>query len=58
MFFLLNEANYFTLLLNILISTSLHVSCNYVPIIKRTFCIYATLVFFNLYLWSFVRQTT
>ena len=30
---------------------SLHVSGNYVPIIKRTVCIYATLVFFTLYGW-------
>ena len=37
-----------TLLLSIFISTSLHVSGNYVPIIKRTYCIYATLVFFTL----------
>ena len=36
-----------TLLLSIFISTSLHVSGNYlyVPIIRRTYCIYATLVF-------------
>jgi len=40
-----------TLLLTILISTSLHVSGNYVPIIRRTYCIYATLVFFVLYGW-------
>ena len=32
-----------TLLLSIFISTSLHVSGNYVPIIRRTYCIYATL---------------
>jgi len=37
-----------TLLLSIIISTSLHVSGNYVPIIRRTYCIYATLVFFTL----------
>jgi len=36
-----------TLLLSIFISTSLHVSGNYVPIIRRN-CIYATLVFFTL----------
>ena len=30
---------------------SLHVSGNYVPIIRRTYCIYATLVFFTLYVW-------
>ena len=35
-------------LLNIFISTSLHVSDSYVPIIRRTYCIYATLVFFTL----------
>jgi len=40
-----------TLLLSIFISTSLHVSDNYVPIIRRTYCIYATLVFFTLYGW-------
>jgi len=34
-----------TLLLSIFISSSLHVSGNCVPIIKRTYCIYATLVF-------------
>jgi len=37
-----------TLLLNIFISTSLHVSGKYVPIIRRTYCIYAQLVFFPL----------
>jgi len=40
-----------TLLLSIFISTSLHVSGNYVPIIRKTYCIYATLVFFSLYGW-------
>jgi len=40
-----------TLLLSIFISTSLHVSGNYVPIISRTYWIYATLVFFTLYGW-------
>ena len=39
------------LLLSIFISTSVHVSGNYMPIIRRTFCIYATLVFFVLYGW-------
>ena len=34
-----------TLLPSIFISTSLHVSGNYVPLITRTYCIYATLVF-------------
>ena len=38
-----------TLLRSIFISTYLHVSGNYVPIIRRTYCIYATLVFFTLY---------
>jgi len=40
-----------TLLLSIFISTSLHVSGNYVPIIRRTYCIYVKLVFFALYGW-------
>ena len=40
-----------TILLCIFISTSVHVSGNYVPIIRRTCCIYATLVFFTLYGW-------
>ena len=40
-----------TLLLGIFISTSLHVSGNCVPIIRRTYCIYAILVFFTLYGW-------
>jgi len=40
-----------TLLLSLFISTSLHVSGNYVPIIGRTYCIYATLVFFTVYGW-------
>jgi len=43
-----------TLLLSIFISTSLNVSGNYVPIIRRTYCIYATLVFFTLYGWLYV----
>ena len=34
-----------TLLLSIFISTSVHVSGNYLPIIRRTYCIYATLLF-------------
>ena len=42
-----------TLLLSIFISTYLHVSGNYVPIIRRTYCIYATLVFFTLHGWLF-----
>ena len=40
-----------TLLRSIFISTFLHVSGNYVPIIRRTYCIYATLVFCTLYGW-------
>jgi len=36
-----------TLLISIFISTSLHVLGNYVPIIRRPYCIYATLVFFK-----------
>jgi len=42
-----------TLLLSIFISTSLHVSGNYAPIIRRTYCICATLVFFTLYRWLY-----
>ena len=34
---------------SIFISTSLQVSGNYVPIFRRTYCIYATLVFFALF---------
>jgi len=40
-----------TLLSNIFISVSLHVSGNCVLIIRRTYCIHATLVFFVLYGW-------
>jgi hypothetical protein len=40
-----------TLLLSIFISTSVRVSSNYVPIIRRTYCIYVTLVCFTLYGW-------
>jgi hypothetical protein len=40
-----------TLLLGTFISTSLRVSGNYVPIIRRTYCICATLVFSTLYVW-------
>jgi len=40
-----------TLLLSIFISTSVHVLDNYVPIIRRTYCIYATLAFVTLYGW-------
>jgi len=46
-----------TLLLSIFISTSLHVSGNYVLIIRRTYCIYATLVFFTLNGWLSGLQT-
>jgi len=46
-----------TLLLSIFISTSLHVLGNYVPIITRTYCIYATLIFFTLYGWLSGRPT-
>jgi len=46
-----------TLLLNIFISTNLHVSGNYVPIVRRTYCICATLVFFTLYGWLSGLQT-
>jgi len=50
-FFFQMKPTWCTLLLGIFISTSLHVSGNYVPIIRRTYCIYATLVFFTLYEW-------
>ena len=40
-----------TLFLSIFTSTSLHVSSNYVPTIRRSYCINATLVFFTLYGW-------
>ena len=43
-----------TLLLSIFISTSVHVSGNYVPIIRRTYCIYATLV----WVWSADQTAT
>jgi hypothetical protein len=46
-----DEATRCTLLLSIFISPSLHVSGNNVPIIRRTYCIYATPVFFTLYGW-------
>ena len=46
-----------TLLLGIFISTSQHVSGNYVFIIRRTYCICATLVFFTLYRWLSDQQT-
>jgi len=47
----------YTLLLSIFISTSLHVSGKYVLIIRRTYCIYATMVFFTLYGWLSGLQT-
>ena len=40
-----------TLIHIIFISTSLHVSGNYVPVVRRNYCIYATLVFFTVYGW-------
>jgi len=40
-----------TLLLSIFISISVHVSGNYVPIIRKNYCIYATQVFFTLREW-------
>jgi len=46
-----------TLLLSIFISTSLHVSGNYVPIIRTTCCICVTLIFFTLCGWLSVLQT-
>jgi hypothetical protein len=46
-----------TLLLSIFISTPLRVSGNYVSVIRRTYCIYAALVFFNLYGWLSGLQT-
>jgi len=45
------KPNRCTLLLSIFISATLHVSGNYVPIVRRTYCIYATLVFFTLCGW-------
>ena len=45
------------LLLSIFISTSLHVSVNCVPIIRRTYCICAILVFFTLNEWLSGLQT-
>ena len=40
-----------TLLLSIFISNSLHVSCNYMSIIRTTYSICATLVFVTLHEW-------
>ena len=48
-----------TLLLSTLISTSLHVPGNYVPIIRRTYYIYAMLVFFTLWCapgWLYLKK--
>jgi len=47
------------LLLSIFISTSLHVLGNYVPIIRRNYCIYATLFFSSLWVaaWAASQQT-
>ena len=47
----------FTLLISIFISTSLHVSGDGVTIIKRTYCVYVTLVFFTVYGWLSGLQT-
>jgi len=55
-FFLMKPARC-TLLLSIFISNSLHVSGNYVPIVRTTYCIYATLVFFTVYGWLSANQT-
>ena len=46
-----------TLLLSIFISTSVHVSSISVPIIRKTYSIYATLAFFILYGWLSGLQT-
>ena len=46
-----------TLIVSIFIPTPLHVSGNCVPIIRRTYCIYATPVFFTLYGWLFGLPT-
>jgi len=40
-----------TLLFSVFISTSVHVLGNYVPIIGRSYYVYAILVFFVLYEW-------
>ena len=40
-----------TLLLSIFILTFLRVSGKYMPIIRKTYCIYVTLVFCTLYAW-------
>ena len=37
-----------TLIVSIFISTSLHVSGNYVPVVRRNYCIYGTLVFLTM----------
>ena len=48
-----------TLLLSTFISTSLHVSGNYVPNIRRIYCTYATLVLFTVCGWlsGLLQQT-
>jgi len=46
-----------TLILSVFISTSLHVSGNYVPIIRRTYCINPTVVYFTLCGWLSGLQT-
>ena len=48
-----------TTLFSIFILNSAHVSGNYVPVIRRTYCICATLVFFSLYDWlsGLLQQT-
>ena len=46
-----------TLLLSIFISTPLHVSGDYLPIIGRICCVYAALVFFTRYGWLSGLQT-
>jgi len=45
-----------TLLLGLFISTSVHVSGNYVPIIRRTYCIYATVLWVAV--WSTDQAAT
>ena len=45
------KTNTCTLILSIFISISLHVSDNSMSIIRRTYCIYGTLVFFTVYGW-------
>jgi len=47
-----------TLLLGTFISTFLHASGNYVPIIRKIYCINATLIFFTPYVWLLRRCAT